>query len=151
MAYGAAAYAPSCARRAGPDDRRQMDHPVTRPLPQRSRTRPEPSPRRACRLPRTRRRTHHWTCRTCDHTVYGPPLNTHCSVLDGPATVRISTARDCRRNARHTRRPGGERRGRRRGDSTGSTRLEPNRSCRRLTYYSAPPPALLVAGRSSSE
>jgi hypothetical protein len=34
-----------------------------------------------------------WTCRTCDATVYGPPLNTHCTCLDGPATVRISTAR----------------------------------------------------------
>jgi hypothetical protein len=22
--------------------------------------------------------------------VYGPPLNTHCTTLDGPATVRIS-------------------------------------------------------------
>jgi hypothetical protein len=32
-----------------------------------------------------------WTCRTCDETVYGPPLNTHCTPLDGPATVRIST------------------------------------------------------------
>jgi hypothetical protein len=32
-----------------------------------------------------------WTCRTCDATVYGPPLNTHCTTLDGPATVRIST------------------------------------------------------------
>jgi hypothetical protein len=31
-----------------------------------------------------------WTCRTCDTTVYGPPLNTHCATLDGPATVRIS-------------------------------------------------------------
>ncbi len=20
-----------------------------------------------------------WTCRTCDQTVYGPPLNTHCT------------------------------------------------------------------------
>jgi hypothetical protein len=27
----------------------------------------------------------------CDETVYGPPLNTHCSVIDGPAAVRIST------------------------------------------------------------
>ena len=29
-------------------------------------------------------------------TVYGPPLNTHCSCLDGPAVVHISnaTARD---------------------------------------------------------
>jgi hypothetical protein len=35
-----------------------------------------------------------WTCRTCDQTVYGPPLNTHCLVMDGPAAVRISTARD---------------------------------------------------------
>jgi hypothetical protein len=33
-----------------------------------------------------------WTCRTCDET-YGPPLNTHCSMIDGPAAVRISTAR----------------------------------------------------------
>jgi hypothetical protein len=33
-----------------------------------------------------------WTCRQCDETVYGPPLNTHCTTLDGPATVRISTA-----------------------------------------------------------
>jgi hypothetical protein len=31
-----------------------------------------------------------WTCRTCDETVFGPPLNTHCSTLNGPATVRIS-------------------------------------------------------------
>jgi hypothetical protein len=35
-----------------------------------------------------------WTCRECDATVYGRPLNTHCRTLDGPATVRISTARD---------------------------------------------------------
>lgn len=34
-----------------------------------------------------------WTCRTCDQTVYGPPLNTHCTCLDGPAAVRISTQR----------------------------------------------------------
>jgi hypothetical protein len=33
-----------------------------------------------------------WTCRTCDATVYGPPLNTHCTVLDGPATIRISSS-----------------------------------------------------------
>ena len=32
------------------------------------------------------------TCRTCDATVYGLPLNTHSSALYGPATVRISTA-----------------------------------------------------------
>jgi hypothetical protein len=30
------------------------------------------------------------TCRTCDETVYGPPSNTHCNTLDGPAVVRIS-------------------------------------------------------------
>jgi hypothetical protein len=33
-----------------------------------------------------------WTCRTCDETVYGPPLNIHCTCLDGPATVRISNS-----------------------------------------------------------
>ena len=33
-----------------------------------------------------------WTCRTCDQTMYGPPLNTHCHTLDGPAVVRISNA-----------------------------------------------------------
>src|SRR6476660_7928601 len=31
-----------------------------------------------------------WTCRTCDATVYGPPLNSHCTTLDWPAVVRIS-------------------------------------------------------------
>jgi len=35
-----------------------------------------------------------WTCRQCDATVYGPPLNTHGMTLDGPATVRISSSRD---------------------------------------------------------
>jgi hypothetical protein len=45
----------------------------------------------ACRLLRTLRRSHtSWHCRTCDAVVYGPPLNTHCTTLDGPATVRIS-------------------------------------------------------------
>ena len=32
-----------------------------------------------------------WHCRTCDAVVYGPPLNTHCTALEGPASVRIST------------------------------------------------------------
>jgi hypothetical protein len=31
-----------------------------------------------------------WRCRACDAVVYGPPLNTHCTVIDGPAAVRIS-------------------------------------------------------------
>jgi hypothetical protein len=31
------------------------------------------------------------TRRICDPTVYGPPLNTHCTALEGPAAVRIST------------------------------------------------------------
>jgi hypothetical protein len=35
-----------------------------------------------------------WTCRTCDQTLYGPPLNIHCTTLDGPATVRISIRRE---------------------------------------------------------
>jgi hypothetical protein len=34
----------------------------------------------------------HGPCRACDETVYGPPLNTHCAALDGPAVVRISNA-----------------------------------------------------------
>ena len=34
-----------------------------------------------------------WTCRECDPKVYGPPLNTHCTSLNGPATVHISTQR----------------------------------------------------------
>jgi hypothetical protein len=25
-----------------------------------------------------------WACQTCDDTVYGPPLNTHCKVHTGP-------------------------------------------------------------------
>ena len=33
-----------------------------------------------------------WTCRTCDETVYGLPLNTHCHTLHEPAVVRISNA-----------------------------------------------------------
>jgi hypothetical protein len=32
-----------------------------------------------------------WTCCTCYQTVCGPPLNTHCSALEGSAAVRIST------------------------------------------------------------
>src|SRR5262245_17658648 len=31
-----------------------------------------------------------WHCRTCDAVVYGPPPNTHCTALEGPAAVRIS-------------------------------------------------------------
>jgi hypothetical protein len=31
-----------------------------------------------------------WTCLTCDQTVYGPELGPHCTMLDGPAAVRIS-------------------------------------------------------------
>ncbi len=51
------------------------------------------SPRRAC-LPEGHGGGHTtWTCRTCDQTLFGPPLNTHCTALDGPATVRISTQR----------------------------------------------------------
>jgi hypothetical protein len=32
-----------------------------------------------------------WTCRACDQTMYGLPLGKHCSVLDGPGAVRISS------------------------------------------------------------
>ena len=31
-----------------------------------------------------------WHCRTCDNSVYGPPLAKHCSTLAGPAAVRLS-------------------------------------------------------------
>jgi hypothetical protein len=31
------------------------------------------------------------TCRQCDETLFGTPLNPHCSALKGPAAVRIST------------------------------------------------------------
>ena len=30
-----------------------------------------------------------WHCITCDAVVYGPPLNTHCTALEGPAAVRL--------------------------------------------------------------
>lgn len=32
-----------------------------------------------------------WHCRTCDAVVSGPPLNTHCTKLEGPGALRIST------------------------------------------------------------
>jgi hypothetical protein len=31
-----------------------------------------------------------WTCRECDQTTYGPPVGPDCTVLHGPAAVRIS-------------------------------------------------------------
>lgn len=31
-----------------------------------------------------------WTCLACDALVFGPQLAPHCSILDGPAAVRIS-------------------------------------------------------------
>ena len=31
-----------------------------------------------------------WHWRTCDPVVYAPPLNIHCTALEGPAAVRIS-------------------------------------------------------------
>jgi len=33
-----------------------------------------------------------WHCRTCDAVVYGPPLAKHCTALEGPAAVWISTS-----------------------------------------------------------
>src|SRR5262245_19801280 len=32
-----------------------------------------------------------WHCRTCDAVVYGPPTNTHCRALVGPASRSIMT------------------------------------------------------------
>jgi hypothetical protein len=31
-----------------------------------------------------------WTCRQCDTVVYGAPQGSHCAMLSGPASVRIS-------------------------------------------------------------
>ena len=31
-----------------------------------------------------------WTCRACNQTMYGLPLGKHCTVVSGPAEVRIS-------------------------------------------------------------
>src|SRR6476620_9501174 len=54
-------------------------------MPQRPPARPEPSPGRppGSRAHGGGHRT--WTCRVCDETVYGPPLNTHYTTLEGPA------------------------------------------------------------------
>ena len=35
-----------------------------------------------------------WTCRTCGATVYGPPLNSHCTTLDGPAMLSYARSGD---------------------------------------------------------
>src|SRR6478736_605632 len=35
-----------------------------------------------------------WHCRTCDAVTLGPPMNTHCTALEGAASMRISTTRD---------------------------------------------------------
>jgi len=60
-------------------------------MPERPLPRPEPSPGRpqACLGHAGGHTT--WTCRACDQTVYGPPMDTHCTALEGPAAVRISS------------------------------------------------------------
>ena len=74
------------------DHRRRVDHSPAEALPER------PHARRRCVLVGHQAYLGHggghttWTCYTCDRTVYGPPLNTQCSSLDGPAVVRISNA-----------------------------------------------------------
>jgi hypothetical protein len=30
-----------------------------------------------------------WTCRECDQTTYGPSLGPNCTVINGPAAVRL--------------------------------------------------------------
>ena len=32
-----------------------------------------------------------WACTLCDAVVYGPPMAKHCTALEGPAAVRLST------------------------------------------------------------
>src|SRR5262245_3725385 len=66
-----------------------------------------------------------WHCRPCDTVLYGPPMNTHCTALEGPAAVRISTLRGW--TSAHARDRSGRRRlfwvpGRIEGVSAGSWR-----------------------------
>ena len=64
-----------------------------------------------------------WTCRTCDQTMYGQPLNTHCSTLDGPASAHLDTIEAMAHRAEVR--------------ATGLILLEPIRADPRPTYCSA--------------
>jgi hypothetical protein len=66
-----------------------MDHPPSRPLPGHTLGHGEVLVGHQACLGHGGGHTS-WTCRTCDRSVFGPPLNTHYNALDGPAMVRIS-------------------------------------------------------------
>src|SRR3977135_305942 len=79
------------AGRVGADDGREVDHPPTDPLPERARVQPRPGTCGLSGVPRSWWRPHDLDVPGMrSDGVYGPPLNTHCTTLDGPATVRIS-------------------------------------------------------------
>ena len=72
----------------GPNDQRAVDNPTTCPLPERPPRWPESSPRRTRRLPWSRRRrTHQLALPNLRCRGVGPPLNTHCTSLDGPGRI----------------------------------------------------------------
>jgi hypothetical protein len=78
--------------RVGANHCGEVDHPPAVAMPDWAHPRPRQGPRRASRACLGHGGGHTtWTCRLCDETVYGPPLNTHCTTLEGPATVRISS------------------------------------------------------------
>src|ERR1700737_711753 len=80
-------------RRTRTDHGREVDHPPTDPLPGGHPLGPNQVlvGHQACLGHAGGHTT--WTCLRCDETVNGPPLDTHCATLDGPATVRISSGR----------------------------------------------------------
>ena len=72
-----------CVGRVGFHHGWEVDHSPADALPQRTYLRPKPVlvGHQACLGHGGGHTT--WTCRTCDQTVYGPPLNSHCATLDG--------------------------------------------------------------------
>jgi hypothetical protein len=72
---------------------------------------------------------HTTACRICDHTVYGPPLNTNCTTLGGPAPActppgeapKPRVAAISYRSARHARRRHDRRRAAPAGPRCGGT------------------------------
>jgi hypothetical protein len=86
--------ASSTSPQSSADHRRAMDHPPAEPLPERAPLGPNQVlvGHVAC-LGHGGGGHMSWRCRTCDAVLYGPPMNTHCTALEGPATVRISNKR----------------------------------------------------------
>jgi len=79
-------------RRPSALDNRRLDGAGTSTPPKRPQVGTQPGPRGPRPVPRSRRRPHlmdapHRATGRCT----GRPLNTHCTVINGPAAVRIST------------------------------------------------------------